>query len=61
MSKFKSKLTIEDYKSDFIFKKKPPIIADNIGAIATITNVFATLVFCIDIRKVILQIAKLII
>ena len=35
-------------------------VAESIGASATINNVFATLVFCIEMIKVILQIEKLI-
>ena len=40
------------------FKKIAPKIADNIGAIAIITRVFATLVFCIETTKVIFVIEK---
>ena len=46
--------------SGFSFKKIAPKIAYNIGARATINKVFATLVFWIEIIKVILQIEKLI-
>ena len=38
------------------FKKMEPSIADNIGAVAMITSVFATLVFWIETTKVILVI-----
>ena len=48
------------FLSGFSFKKIVPNIAESIGASAIINNVFATLVFCIEIIKVMLQIEKLI-
>ena len=44
----------------FSFKKIAAKIADNIGAIATIIKVFATLVFWIEIINVMLHNEKLI-
>ena len=54
-------IAIQVFWSGTSLRKILPNIADNIGAIAIITRVLATLVFWIDIKKVILQIEKLII
>ena len=51
-------IAINVFLSGFSFKKIAPKIADNIGASAIITNVFATLVFWIDKTKVIFVIEK---
>ena len=53
-----TKIVIHDFLSGNSFKNIAPSIADNIGAIAIITNVFATLVFCIETTKVILVTEK---
>ena len=53
-------IAIQVLLSGFSFKKIAPNIAESIGARATINKVFATLVFWIEIIKVILQIEKLI-
>ena len=47
------------FLSGISFKNIAPKIAESMGAIAIITRVFATLVFWIEIIKVILQIEKL--
>ncbi len=53
-------IAIHVFLSGASFKNTAPNIAESIGARAIITNVLATLVFCIDIRKVILHAEKLI-
>ena len=45
-------IEIQVFLSGGSFKKIAPRIADNIGAVAIITRVFATLVFCIETTKV---------
>ena len=46
-------MEIQVFLSGGSFKKKTPRIADNMGAVAIITRVFATFVFCIETTKVI--------
>ena len=46
-------IEIHVFLSGGSFKKIAPSIADNIGAVAIITRVFATLVFCIETTNVI--------
>ena len=53
-------IDIHVFLSGCSFKKIPLKIADNIGAVAIITRVFATLVFCIETTKVILVMLKVI-
>ena len=47
------KIVIHVFLSGNSFKNIAPRKADSIGAIAIITNVLATFVFCIDTTKVI--------
>ena len=47
-------IEIQVFLSGGSFKKIAPSIADNIGAVAIITSVLATLVFCIETTNVIL-------
>ena len=51
-------MAIQVFWSGFSFKKTRLIIAEIIGAKATITNVFATFVFSIETTKTILVIAN---
>ena len=51
-------IAIHVFWSGFSFKKKRLIIAESIGAKATITNVFATFVFSIETTNTILVIAN---
>ena len=51
-------IAINVFLSGFSFKNIAPKIADNIGARATITKVFATFVFWIDKTNVIFVIEK---
>ena len=51
-------IEIHVFLSGGSFKKIAPKIADYIGAVAIITKVFATFVFCIETTKVIFVILK---